>query len=33
LSFASNDWASIDFGQAELKVLDYPKLDKAPKKS
>lgn len=33
LTFASDDWASIDFGQAELKILDYPKLDKGPKKS
>ena len=31
LTFAANDWATIDFGQASLNVLDYPKLDK-PKK-
>jgi hypothetical protein len=31
LTFAADDWATIDFGQASLKVLDYPKLDK-PKK-
>jgi phosphohistidine phosphatase len=33
LTFASADWASIDFAQASLKVLDYPKLDRPPKGS
>ncbi len=31
LTFAADDWATIDFGQASLKVLDYPKLDKPRK--
>lgn len=29
LQFDSSDWATVDFGQASLKTLDYPKLDAA----
>lgn len=29
LQFGSTDWADVDFGKANLKTLDYPKLDAA----